>query len=124
MSVTFTGGVNIAVKIPKSRYEQTVHFYRDILGLNVEEQQIDHPTIKRSHRLQFGNNVLWLDCIDNYTHSEVWLELRTENVGVAKDYLESQGVNTCDELEQVSGGMHWIMDPAGTVLLLCPDNEQ
>ena len=31
----FTGGINIAMKIPKSRYEATVNFYRDVLKLQV-----------------------------------------------------------------------------------------
>ena len=50
MEPKFSGGINIAIKIPKSKYEQTVHFYRDILKLDVTEKQIDHPTISRTHR--------------------------------------------------------------------------
>ena len=80
METPFQGGVNIAIKLPKAKYDQTVAFYRDILKLEVEEKPIDSPTVSRTHKVAFGNNTIWLDCVDNYTHSETWLELTTENV--------------------------------------------
>ena len=116
--VQFNGGINIAIKIPSHKYEVTVAFYRDILNLTVTEVSIEHPTISRSHKVEFGPNILWLDCIDNYTHSETWLELRTDNVGEAAEYLKRNGVETHDELEQIPEDKHWIMDPAGTVFIL------
>lgn len=118
MSTVFEGGINIAIKIPKSKYEQTVAFYRDILKLEVQEKPIENPTVSRTHEVKFGNNVVWLDCVDNYTHSETWLELRTPDVGKATEYLASKGVNTVDEIEEIPKEMHWIMDPAGTVFIL------
>lgn len=118
MEIPFEAGLNIAIKIPKRKYEQTVAFYRDILKLEVEEKPMDHPTVSRTHRVQFGHNVVWLDCVDNYAQSEVWLQLNTPDVGAAKTYLETRGVNTCDELEALPENMHWITDPAGTVFNL------
>jgi predicted enzyme related to lactoylglutathione lyase len=118
MNPKFTGGINIAIKIPKSKYEETVAFYRDILQLEVEEKPIENPTVSRTHQVKFGNNIAWLDCVDNYTHSETWLELRTNDVGKATEYLQSKGINTCDEIEKIPEDMHWIMDPAGTVFIL------
>lgn len=118
METRFEGGINIAIKIPKSKYDQTVAFYRDILKLEVEEKPIDNPTVSRTHQVKFGNNVVWLDCVDNYTHSETWLELKTADVDMATKYLKSKGIDTCDELEKIPENMHWIMDPAGTVLIL------
>jgi hypothetical protein len=118
MENQFNGGVNIAIKIPKSKYEQTVRFYIDILKLDVAEKPINNPTVSRTHEVKFGNNVLWLDCVDNYTHSEVRLKLKTPDVKDAVDYLHTMGVNTCDELEQIPDDMHWIMDPAGTVFIV------
>lgn len=115
MSVKFEAGINIAIKIPKSKYEKTVAFYRDVLMLEVEEKTINNPTISRTHAVKFGNNILWLDCVDNYTHSETWLQLVVPDVEEATDYLQSKGVNTCDELEELPANMHWIQDPAGTV---------
>jgi hypothetical protein len=118
MEINFNGGINIAIKIPKSKYEETVMFYRDILKLQVSEKPIDNPTVSRTHEVKFGNNTVWLDCVDNYTHSEVWLELNTPDVQLATEYLKSKGVNTCDELEKIPEDTHWIMDPAGSVFIL------
>lgn len=118
MKPNFEAGINIAIKIPKSKYDQTVAFYRDILKFDVQEKPIDNPTISRTHQMKFGHNVLWLDCVDNYSHSEVWLQLTTPDVNTATHYLASRGVETCDELEELPENMHWILDPAGTVFNL------
>ncbi|MBA2562801.1 MAG: hypothetical protein H0V14_07785 [Chitinophagaceae bacterium] len=118
MNTKFEGGINIAIKIPKTKYEETVTFYRDILKLEVLEKPIENPTVSKTHQVKFGNNILWLDCVDNYTHSETWLELKTADVDNATRYLKSKGIDTCDELEKIPDNMHWIMDPAGTVFIL------
>ncbi|WP_343558845.1 VOC family protein [Sphingobacterium sp.] len=118
MSTTFEAGINIAIKIPKNKYEKTVAFYRDILKLNVEEKPINNPTVSRTHEVKFGHNIIWLDCVDNYTHSETWLQLTVADVAEANDYLLSSGVETCDEIEELPENMHWITDPAGTVFNL------
>ena len=118
MDTKFEGGINIAIKIPKNKYEKTVAFYRDTLKLEVVEKPIENPTVSRTHQVKFGNNTVWLDCVDNYTHSEIWLELKTADVDNATEYLKSKGIETCDELEKIPENMHWIMDPAGTVFIL------
>ena len=118
MNTEFEAVINIAIKIPKSKYEKTVAFYRDILKLEVEEKTINNPTISRTHEVKFGNNILWLDCVDNYTNSETWLQLTVPNVEEATSYLQSKGVETCDELEELPENMHWISDPSGTVFNL------
>lgn len=115
MDIKFEAGINIAIKIPKNKYDKTVEFYKDILKLEVEEKPIDNPTVSRTHEVKFGNNILWLDCVDNYTHSETWLQLTVPNVEEATNYLQSSGVETCDELEELPNNMHWIQDPSGTV---------
>ena len=88
------------------------------MKLNVEERQIKNPTVSRTHKVTFGQNTLWLDCVDNYTHSETWLELNTENVENAVEYLKSNDVQTCDEIEQIPENMHWITDPSGNVFIV------
>ena len=118
MDIKFEGGINIAIKLPKSKYDQTVSFYRDILKLEVEEKPITNPTVSRTHQVKFGNNIIWLDCVDNYTHSETWLELNVGNVEQATSYLKENGVETCDEIEELPENMHWITDPAGTVFIV------
>lgn len=122
-TVKFEGGLNIAIKIPKSKYEETVTFYRDILRLRVTEKPIENPTVSRTHEVKFGGNIVWLDCVDNYTHSETWLELRTPDVSAATEYLKNNGIETCDELEKIPEGNHWIMDPAGTVFIIGKDGS-
>lgn len=118
----FTGGVNIAMKIPKEDYEETVDFYRDVLRLDVKEvAETGTPTVSRTHSVQFGPNTLWLDCVDRYSQKDIWLELRTDNLDAATSRLAAAGIPTCDEIEDlpdmdVAG--HWIKDPAGTVHLL------
>lgn len=42
MNQKFEAGINIAIKIPKGKYEETVAFYRDILKLEVSGKPIDH----------------------------------------------------------------------------------
>lgn len=123
MNPKFQAGINIAIKIPKSKYEKTVAFYKDILKLEVEEKPISNPTVSRTHEVQFGNNVIWLDCVDNYTQSETWLQLTVPDVEAATQYLRSNGVETCDEIESLPENMHWITDPAGTVFNLQQHQE-
>lgn len=118
MDIKFEAGINIALKIPKSKYEQTVAFYKDILKLPVEEKPINNPTVSRTHEVKFGANIIWLDCVDNYTHTETWLQLTTPDVEEATTYLRLNGVDTCDEIEAIPENMHWIQDPAGTVFNL------
>jgi len=119
MDIKFKGGVNIAIKIPKQKYNDTVAFYKDILRLEVTEVAIDNPTVSRTHSVNFGHATVWLDCVDNYTHSETWLELQTSDFEGATKYLSSRGIQTCDEIEKLPDDtLHWIMDPAGTVFIL------
>jgi predicted enzyme related to lactoylglutathione lyase len=118
MKPKFEAGINIAIKIPKSKYEQTVAFYRDVLNFEVVEKPITNPTVSRTHEVKFGHNVIWLDCVDNYAHSETWLQLTVPNVAAASEHLKANKVESCDELEELPDNMHWIMDPAGTVFNL------
>ena len=118
MKPTFQGGINIAIKIPKQKYEATIAFYRDTLALETIEKPIDNPTISRTVQVKFGPNTVWLDCVDNYAHSEIWLELKTSDTAAAVEHLAERGIHTCDEIEKIPEHMHWIMDPAGTVMIL------
>ncbi|MDR2234836.1 MAG: VOC family protein [Chryseobacterium sp.] len=123
MSTEFEAGINIAIKIPKNKYEKTVTFYKDILKLDVKEVEINNLTVSKTHEVKFGNNIIWLDCVDNYTHSETWLQLTVPDVEKATEYLRSNGVETCDEIEEIPENMHWITDPAGTVFNLQQKNN-
>jgi hypothetical protein len=117
-NIHFTGGTNIALKIPLHKYEETVRFYKEVLKLEVREEEISNPTVSRTHSVVFGPNTLWLDCVDNYTHSEIWLEINTPDVATATHYLQENGVHTKDEFEQIPKDKHWITDPAGAVMIV------
>lgn len=123
MEATFKGGINIAMKIPGRNYEKTVVFYRDVLNMEVEEIPVNLPTVSRTHKVKFGENILWLDCADYLSHSETWLELCTNDVNNAREHLVRNDIQTCDELEKIPANMHWIKDPAGNVLLLKKKEE-
>lgn len=123
MNTTFKAGINIAIKIPKNKYEQTVEFYRNILKFKVEEKPISNPTVSRTHKVIFGNNIIWLDCVDNYTHSETWLQLTVPSVEEATEYLKDNNVLFCDEIEELPQNMHGITDPSGNVFNLQQNEE-
>jgi predicted enzyme related to lactoylglutathione lyase len=116
---TINGGINIAMKIPRADYDATVAFYRDVLGLDPREvADTGAPTVSRSHTVTFGPNTLWLDCVDSFSRSDIWLELRTDDLGAATERLARAGIGTVDEIEQheeVGTTSHWVRDPAGTV---------
>lgn len=122
---TFTPGTNLAMKIPKASYDRTVAFYRDVLGLPVEPvADLDAPTVAESHTVRFGELTLWLDRVDNYTHAELWLEVRTDDLDAARARLADAGIEPCDEVEPLDvlgRGAHWIANPAGIVHLLAAE---
>ncbi len=118
----FEAGTNIAMKIPVHQYEATVQFYRDVLLLEMEETPIKHPTVLKTYKVKFGAFTLWLDCVEGIDNSSLWLQITTPDVQAATDYLKSNGTRTFDELEEIPENMHWIKDPAGTVMLL-KDNK-
>ena len=91
MDPKFEAGLNIALKIPKRSYEQSISFYRDVLHLEVEEKPIDHPSVSRTHKVKFGPNILWLDCVNTYTRPETWLELSTRDLERGVAYLREKG---------------------------------
>lgn len=117
MTPLFRGGHNIAMKLPKAQFDRTVAFYRDILGMEVTDDSSDPVAegVIRSAAVRFGPVTLWLDRVDNYAHADLWLELFTDDVDRATEYLATQGVAVQDELEPLPAGMaaHWISNPVG-----------
>jgi catechol 2,3-dioxygenase-like lactoylglutathione lyase family enzyme len=120
--VKFEGSVNIAMKIPAAQFDQTVAFYRDVLGLPAEDVTGTEIAagVARSVGVEFGPNRLWLDEVPNYSRSDVWLELSTDDVPAAMEHLAAAGVTPRDELEPLPDTMraHWIANPAGVVHLV------
>lgn len=120
--MTFEGSVNIAMKIPSARFAETVAFYRDVLGLPARDVTGTEIAagVTRSVRVEFGPNVLWLDEVPNYSRSDVWLELATDDLPAAMERLAAAGIAARDELEPLPDAMraHWIANPAGVVHLV------
>ena len=117
-AATATGirpGRNLAIKVPLHRWQETVAFYRDRVGLTV----IDRNEV--SVGFAFGQMTLWVDRVEHQSQVDVWLELFADDPSAALARMESP----CrDELEPLAADTgHWTSDPAGTVLLVRPDPE-
>ena len=109
----FRGGDNIALKVPAFRFEETVSFYRDVIGLP------DLGKEGSSRAFRFGPVTLWVDCVEEGSQTDVWLELFTEDADGAAGWLAEHGTPVRDELEPLAGVKSpWISTPAGGVHLL------
>lgn len=118
----FSGGTNIALKVPPHQWEQTVAFYRDTLGL----EQIDNPYTAGppSVGFAFGSNRLWVDRVPTLSQAELWLELTTTDTTTAAEHLAATGTTRCDEIEPLGESpAFWISNPAGIVHLVATAPE-
>lgn len=116
MSVHFRAGKNIAIKIPPHEYDATVRFYRDVIQLKELTPDGSDETL----RFEFGGKVLWLDCVPTCTHAETWLEIVTENIPAAAEYLAGTGVTRCDAVEPLPAGFNgfWVASPCNIIHLV------
>lgn len=110
----FTGGRNIAMKIPPHQFDDTVRFYREVIGLK------EVTELAPSVVFEFGANRLWQDRVEALSQSEIWLELQAEDTRSAAKHLEAQRVVRCDPIEKLPPGFDgwWVMNPAGIVHLV------
>lgn len=115
----WTAGRNIAMKVPPHLYEATVHFYRDVVGLRQLEKRLPFVVF------EFGANQLWLDNVPALSQAEVWLELATDDLAAAAQYLKQANVVRCDEIEPLPEGFEgfWIANPASIIHLVCQEDE-
>jgi hypothetical protein len=113
---TLRGGRNIAMKVPPHLYDDTVAFYRDVLGL--PEITTHAPDIG----FEFGANQLWIDRVPQLSQAELWLELVSDDIATTERKLAAAGVVRCDDIEPLgeSARAFWIMNPASIVHLVCP----
>lgn len=86
MNPAFSPGKNIAMKIPRHQFEETVAFYRDVLQL----PQLDSHG--GSIGFDYDGKDLWLDSVDTASHVELWLEVRAENLDEAAAHFEKHDV--------------------------------
>ena len=121
--IAFTGGRNIAMKVPPHQWEATVGFYRDTLRLREIENPYD--TGPPSVGFEFGANRLWIDRVPTVSQAELWLQVTTADTAVAAEHLERAGVARCDEIEPLGGSSaYWISSPAAIVHLVSePDTD-
>lgn len=118
MTSEIKGGINIAMKVPSHQYEAVIAFYRDVVKLPVFEEKA--PAVG----FLLGPNRLWIDEAPSYTQAEVWLELFTDDHGMALARLEAGGAIRCDQIEDLGDGFRggWIMNPANIVhMVRTPD---
>lgn len=117
--VHFSGGRNIAIKVPPHLYEATVSFYRDILCLPSLE------SYRPAAVFEFGANQLWVDSVPGISQAETWLEIVTDDIPGAAGRLDASGVVRCDGIEALPKGLHafWISNPAQIIHLVCARDE-
>jgi hypothetical protein len=113
----FYAGDNIAMKIPSHEYSATVQFYRDVIGLPQIENML--PDIV----FEFGDKRLWLDAVDQISQAEIWLEIQSDDVKAAAEYLDQKDIVRCDKIESLPQGFEgfWITSPANIIHLVSGD---
>ena len=111
----FTGGRNIAMKIPPHEYDSVVAFYRDVLGLPVTD-----AAAEGSIAFEFGPSRLWIDRVAEMSQAELWLEIDSDDTAAAADHLAAHGIVRCDEIEKLPADLDgfWIANPANIVHLV------
>ena len=115
MTAKFEGGKNIAMKVPPHQYDETVAFYRDILGLD----EIAASSAS-SVGFKFGTNKLWVDKVATISQAELWLQVVTDNTSAAAEVLSEAGVARCDEIEDLGKDFDgfWISSPSAIIHLI------
>lgn len=103
-------GKNIAIKVPLYKWDETVAFYRDKVGLAAVK------TLTNSTGFAFGDMTLWIDRVEKQSQVDVWLELFSDHPDQALERLESPRRDELEPLDDVNG--LWTSDPAGVVLLV------
>lgn len=115
----FSGGRNVAMKIPPDAYAATVAFYRDMLGLPVEVRAPDTAVV------DFGHYRLWLDEVATVSQAEIWLEVVADDTSAAASHLAGAGTVRCDAIEPLPDNLDafWIKSPASIVHLVAGGDE-
>lgn len=110
----FSPGRNIAMKVPPHAHEDTVRFYRDVLGF--EELAEFRPAVV----FKFGDKNLWIDRVPGLSQAEIWLEVQTNDLAAAEQQLAGGSIVRCDEIEPLPDGFRgfWISSPAAIVHLV------
>jgi len=121
MDLEFQPGRNIAMKIPTHEYQATLGFYRDVLRF----KELTTAEPGSTPRFEFGDKVLWLDCVPALSQAEIWLEVVASDIGTAAEYLRAQGCHRRDEIEPLPEGFQafWISSPSNIIHLVSLKSE-
>lgn len=121
MKPQFEPGKNLAMKVPPHEFEKTVRFYRDILGF--EEIKESQSANSYSVRFMFGDKILWIDRVETLSQAELWLEIVTDDIQAASEYLGSKGCVRRDEIEPLPQNFKgfWLANPANIIHLVSAD---
>ncbi|MBW4653810.1 MAG: VOC family protein [Kaiparowitsia implicata GSE-PSE-MK54-09C] len=116
MDIEFKTGNNIAIKIPAHEYAKTVNFYREILCL----KEVTGNSVGDTPCFEYGDKVLWLDCMPGLSQSEIWLEIVTNNISQADERLREAGCHRRDEIEPLPDEFKafWISSPSNIIHLV------
>ena len=118
MKPKFKPGRNIAIKVPPHQYEQTVTFYRDILGF--EPAGLPSSDTYESVALRFGDKTLWIDKCASLSQSEIWLEIQTDDIEKAAAVFAEANICRRDEIEPLPDDFNgfWISSPTDIIHLV------
>ena len=118
MKPIFAPGDNIAIKVPSHQFEATVSFYKDILGLELMDQ-LDQGQYE-SVAFKFGDKNLWIDKVPTLSQAEIWLEIKTNNIEQAAEYLKSHNIVRRDGIESLPENFKgfWIASPSDIIHLI------
>ena len=113
-SGNFAAGRNIAMKLPADSYDETVAFYRDVLGLPVEIRDAETAIVT------FGAIRLWLDRVAGLAQPEMWLEVETDDTAAAARLLQDAGIARADPVDPLREGLDafWVRSPSGVMHLI------
>ena len=108
------GGKNIAVKVPSHLFNKTVDFYRNILKLEVIQEN------PKDIQFKFGEMNLYVDGVEHLSQAEVWHEIRVNSVELASKYFEGKNIVRNDKIETLPNDFKgfWILNPANIVHLV------
>src|SRR5437016_7911438 len=115
----FSGCAIISMKCTSQTYEQPVALYRNTVRLSLIEEEKDCCIF------QFGPNRLWIDSVPNLSHSDIWLELETNDTEAAASFLKIHGVSRRDEVEQLREDFNgfFVSAPNGLIHLVVGPEE-
>ena len=91
-----SGSDTIIVRCPSHRYDSTISFYREIMGLHGEYHGKDMCKIEWGKGPGTG---LWIQKVDRLTHPSLWLVVDTNDNDLAKNILKSDSRVTMREAE-------------------------